>query len=113
MRLFVAVWPPSDAVAELDAAVTALRDHGRALRWTVPAQWHLTLTFLGDVTGDDVRELSERLSRAAARHPPLRLRFRGGGRFGRRILFTQVDGDRDPLRRLAAATSAAARRTGL
>jgi 2'-5' RNA ligase len=113
MRLFVALWPPSQAVAELDAVVAALREQASGLRWTTPAQWHLTLTFLGEVTGDDVPQLCERLGRAASRSPALALRFRGGGRFGRGVLYTHVDGNRDQLRRLAAGTTAAARRTGL
>ena len=113
MRLFVALWPPPEAVAELGAAVSALREQAPGPRWTAPQQWHLTLTFLGEVSEADVPELSARLARAAARSPTLGLRFRGGGRFGRRVLFTRVDGDHDPLVRLAAATTAAARRTGL
>jgi RNA 2',3'-cyclic 3'-phosphodiesterase len=113
MRLFVALKPPSEAVAELDGAVAALREQVPGLRWTAPAQWHLTLTFLGEVTEGDVPHLCERLGRAASRSPALLLRFRGGGRFGRRVLFTHVDGSRDQLRRLAAGTTAAARRTGL
>jgi 2'-5' RNA ligase len=113
MRLFVALWPPSEAVAELDDAVAALREQVPGLRWTASAQWHLTLTFLGEVTEDDVPQLCERLGRAASRSAALTLRFRGGGRFGRRILLTHVDGNRDQLRRLARGTTAAARRTGL
>lgn len=113
MRLFVALNPPSEAVAELDGAVAALRERAPGLRWTLPAQWHLTLTFLGEVAEDDLPQLRERLGRTASRSPALALRFRGGGRFGRRVLLTHVDGDRDQLRRLAAATTAAARRTGL
>jgi 2'-5' RNA ligase len=113
MRLFVALSPPSEAVAELDGAVAALREQAPGLRWTVPAQWHLTLTFLGEVTEDDVPQLCDRLGRAADRSSALALRFRGGGRFGRRVLFTHVDGDLNQLRRLAGRTTAAARRTGL
>jgi 2'-5' RNA ligase len=113
MRLFVALEPASEAVAELDAVVAPLREQAPGLRWTTPAQWHLTLTFLGEVTDGDVPQLCERLGRAANRSRALALRFRGGGRFGRRVLFTHVDGNGDQLRRLAAGTTAAARRTGL
>ena len=111
MRLFVALWPPPDAVAELLAAVDEVRADAPGLRWTRPEQWHLTLAFLGEVADDKRQELEERLARAAGRHPPLTLRFAGGGRFGTRVLFTRVDGDRAPLTRLAASVSAAARRS--
>jgi 2'-5' RNA ligase len=111
VRLFVALWPPPDAVSEVQAAVDDVRAHAPNLRWTRPEQWHLTLAFLADVPGDRRPELDERLGRAASRHPPLTLRFAGGGRFGSRLLFTRVDGDRQPLTRLAASVTAAARRS--
>jgi RNA 2',3'-cyclic 3'-phosphodiesterase len=111
VRLFVALWPPPDAVSELLAAVDEVRTDAPRLRWTAPEKWHLTLAFLGEVPDDRRPELEERLARAANRHPPLTLRFAGGGRFGTRVLFTRVDGDREPLVRLAASVGAAARRS--
>jgi len=83
------------------------------LRWTRSEQWHVTLLFLGEVDGGLVGELTRRLDRAAARHPPLSLSLGGGGRFGHRVLWTRVQGDRDNLRRLAGSVAAAARRSGL
>lgn len=113
MRLFVALTPPSEVVEELRARISALRVSGSDLRWSRPEQWHLTLAFLGEV-GEDVRaELARRLQRAARKHPPLTLSFGGGGRFGQRVLWTRVQGDRDGLRRLADTVRAAARRSGL
>ena len=111
MRLFVALWPPPDAVSELLAAVDEIRTEAPDLRWTAPEQWHLTLAFLGEVADERRPELEERLARAASRHAPLTLRFAGGGRFGSRVLFTRVDGDHEPLTRLAASVGAAARRS--
>ena len=113
MRLFIALWPPPEAIDELDAALAEVRTLGSDLRWSPSRQWHLTLTFLGEVTDKRRPELAGRLARAAARQPPLRLSFAGGGRFGKRVLFTKVSGDREPLRHLAASTSAASRRAGL
>jgi RNA 2',3'-cyclic 3'-phosphodiesterase len=113
MRLFIALWPPPEAIDELDAALVGVRSLGPDLRWAPSRQWHLTLTFLGDVVDERRPELAGRLARAATRHAPLRLAFAGGGRFGKRVLFTKVSGDREPLRHLAASTTAAARRAGL
>jgi 2'-5' RNA ligase len=45
-RLFVAVWP-SEALVEQLLAVPRPRIEG--LRWTRPAQWHVTLDFLGSI----------------------------------------------------------------
>lgn len=122
-RLFVALWPPFDVVATLGAQVTwarkrASRDPTLAavtsqLRWTAPEQWHLTLAFLGTVEAGRTAELSTRLARAAARHRPLTVRFHGAGRFGDRVIFAALDGDRDGVSRLAASARAAARRTGI
>jgi 2'-5' RNA ligase len=113
MRLFVAVWPPTEVVDELAAVVAGIQPLAPALRWAPSRQWHLTLVFLGEVTDERRPDLARRLARAAARHPPLRLRFTDGGRFGERVLFTKVSGDREPLRRLAASVNAASRRAGL
>jgi 2'-5' RNA ligase len=112
MRLFVALVPPADALAELAAAVDALRATP-GLRWTRPEQWHVTLAFLAEVDDRTRAALTPRLERVAHRHPPPTLALAGGGRFGRQVLWTRVDGDSAALRRLADAVRAAARRCGL
>ncbi len=109
----MALSPPADIVEELQARVAPLRELQPDLRWSRPAQWHLTLAFLGEVGDESRDELTRRLGRAAGRYPPLALSFGGGGRFGHRVLWTRVHGERDRLRRLADSVRAAARRSGL
>lgn len=113
MRLFVALTPPDEVLEQLRVATAALRANHPELRWTRPEQWHLTLAFLGQVADQTRDRLAERLDRAAARCPPLALSFAGAGRFGRRVLWTRVQGDRDALARLADSVRAAARRCDL
>ena len=113
MRLFVALTPPDEVIEVLRTTTAALRELAPQLRWTRPEQWHLTLVFLGEVGDEVVDERSRRLARAAVRHPPLSLSLGGGGRFGHRVLWTGVQGDRDGLRRLAGSAAAAARRCRL
>lgn len=113
MRLFVAVWPSPEAVGQLETTVDAVRPLVPGPRWVAASQWHLTLVFLGEVTVGRPEELAHRLARAASRHAPLQLSFEQAGRFDGRILFSRVAGDREPLRRLAASVTAAARRAGL
>jgi RNA 2',3'-cyclic 3'-phosphodiesterase len=117
VRLFVALTPPEDVIEALRITTVALRELApelaAQLRWTRPEQWHLTLVFLGEVSDQVVDELTRRLSRVAARHPPLSLSLGGGGRFGHRVLWTGVHGDRDGLRRLVGSAAAAARRSRL
>lgn len=113
MRLFVALTPPAEVIDALQTLTVPLRELAPDLRWTPPEQWHLTLVFLGEVGDGVLDELSRRLRRAAARHPPLALSLGGGGRFGHRVLWTGVQGDRNGLRRLAGSAAAAARRSRL
>jgi 2'-5' RNA ligase len=113
MRAFVALTPPAPVLAELAEAVAPLRAAAPDLRWTPPAQWHLTLAFLGEIDEAVLPSLTERLARAARRHPPMALALGAGGRFGDRVLWIRVDGGVDALRRLAWSVSAAARRTGI
>jgi len=122
MRLFAALLPPDDVLAELADAVAALRltaDDAR-LRWTERVNWHITLAFYGEVAEDRLPGLRERLARTAGRGRPLRLRVAGGGRFGDRALWAGLTGGAeedgepaDELRRLAASCAAAGRHTGL
>lgn len=116
-RLFVALLPSDDAIADLDAAVVELREAWTTLRWTPPSMWHLTLAFFGDVVDEQAPELSTRLERAAARHVAPTLRFAGGGAFSRparaNIAYVGVDGSVAQLQGLADSCAAAGRRIGL
>lgn len=116
MRLFVALTPPTEAIAELARAVAGMRGRYSGLRWTDAGGWHLTLAFLGEV-GDDVRaELEPRLARVASRHPAVPLRLAGGGRFGDRVLWAGIDAEphaRRELAALATGTRRAAVKSGI
>lgn len=116
-RLFVALLPSDDAIADLDAAVAPLRDEWPTLRWTPPSMWHLTGAFFGEVAEERVPELTARLARAAGRHGAVSLRFAGAGAFSRpdraRVLYAGVSGPLAPVRALADSCAAAGRRLGL
>jgi 2'-5' RNA ligase len=102
MRIFVALWPPRDAVAHLAAAVAAARqrtDDGP--RWIPPERWHLTLAFVGEVDDDGLAKVVRRTARAAAPAAPLSLSFAGAGRFGSGVLWAGLSGDVAPLSDLA------------
>jgi RNA 2',3'-cyclic 3'-phosphodiesterase len=119
MRLFVAVLPPQDALAELEAAVAPLRSAWPDLRWAGQDRWHLTLAFLGEVADLRLDGLRERLARAASRHNGMRVRIGRGGAFPSpakaRVLCAHIQGeqpDLDALRVLASSVAAGARRAG-
>jgi 2'-5' RNA ligase len=64
MRLFVAVWPPSEVVEGL---ADLSRPNRSGVRWTTPDQWHVTLRFFGSVNDpeDGKRALAQLASPGA------------------------------------------------
>ena len=91
MRLFVAVWPPP-SVAEVLAAMD--RPVRSGVRWTAPAQWHVTLQFLGEVPDAEVDEVVASWGAAAAGMAPVD-DVRLGERleaFGPSVLYAPVEG---------------------
>jgi RNA 2',3'-cyclic 3'-phosphodiesterase len=118
MRMFVALLPPDEAVEHLEEFMGPRQEAERGFRWTVPEQWHLTLTFMASVPERRLDDLLERLERAAARRTPFDLALVGGGAFPNparaKVLYTGVDaGDRaEELRRLATGAHAAAAKAG-
>lgn len=112
VRLFVAIDPPADALAALDADLgptRAVAPHG--LRWTRPEQWHLTLAFFGEVPDPDVPALTAALAGAVG-SDPMRLRLAGGGCFGDRVLWVGLAGDVHALRTVAESVAVAGREAG-
>ncbi len=119
MRLFVALLPPKEVLAELEAAVAPLRPGWPGLRWAGQDRWHVTLAFLGEVSEGRLDGLRERLGRAASRHQCVEVRIGRGGAFPSaakaRVLCAHIEGDAAALaglRALAASAAAGARRAG-
>jgi 2'-5' RNA ligase len=107
VRVFVAVWPPAEAVAHLSAAVAAARagapSPGREPRWVPAARWHLTIAFVGDVDDEGLAKVLRRTQAAAAQRSPAALAFAGAGRFGSAVLWAGLTGDVPTLAGLARA----------
>lgn len=112
--MFVAITPPLDVIEDLSAFLEPRREHG--LPFIDPAQWHLTLAFMGDVPDHAVEELQERLSEAAARRAPMTLRMQGGGTFPdatrAKVLWLGLTGDTHELGKLALNVRSAASKAG-
>jgi 2'-5' RNA ligase len=118
MRMFVAVVPPEEVVADLDAFLAVRRGAGE-FRWTPAEHFHVTLAFLPDVADRHLDELVERLGRAGARRTSFPARVTGGGAFPNaaraRVLYAGVDLDENghtELGRLATGARAAASKAG-
>lgn len=97
-RLFVAVWPDAPTCDALDALA---RPRERDVRWVRPANWHITLRFLGDV---DTGEAIERCSGAAFPTAVARLGPEVE-RLDRRQIVVPVDGVDDLAVAVRAATA--------
>lgn len=115
--MFVAAYPPLEAVDDFDAFLEPRRDTGSGFRWTLPEQWHLTLTFLADVPDRALDELIERLGRATSKRTAMSAAIAGGGAFpgadDAKLLWAGVDVDpRGELDALAAGCRAAAAKAG-
>src|SRR5205085_1531736 len=80
---------------------------GAAVNWTAPANFHITLQFLGDVDDRDLAGVCRAVAATAAGEPPFRLGVSGLGAFptSRRpkILWAGVAEGSEELRRLFAA----------
>ncbi len=58
VRLFAGIPLDDAARSYVAAAVAALRQDGVRARWVPPANWHVTLAFLGDVDDDRYGEIA-------------------------------------------------------
>ncbi|MBO0732085.1 MAG: hypothetical protein J2P57_22685, partial [Acidimicrobiaceae bacterium] len=96
-RMFVAVWPPPEAMT----ALAGLRDDEvEGLRWAPAERWHVTLRFLGEVADDDVAPICQALAEAVSDQLPCHAALGPATvRLGRATLTVPVAG----LDRLGAA----------
>lgn len=108
IRCFAAVALDSPAlVAALVKAQEGLRAAGAAAKWVPPANFHLTLKFLGDQEPAAVEGALAALRRAANRTLPFEMALSGLGAFGDggrpRVLWAGVTEGRGALEGLAEA----------
>ena len=110
IRLFAALAIPEDIGLALARRQTGVE----GARWRPLESLHLTLRFFGDIREDIARDLDAEL--VAVRGQAFDLELAGAGAFGEgpdlQVLWAGV-AESEPLRRLAKACEAAARRVGL
>lgn len=107
MRLFTAIEPSPDTLANLKILLDSLRP-AAPLRWSPPANLHVTTKFIGDWPESRLAELTAALS-AISLPAPFPLAIRGLAWFPNphqpRVLFAGVHAG-PPLHQLAGATAA-------
>jgi 2'-5' RNA ligase len=85
MRLFIGIALPAEVSARISAFSSALPPLPAALRWTSPAQWHITLQFLGSTTDAQYASVTQCLAQIAS--PPVPVSIDGAGFFKRAGIF--------------------------
>lgn len=104
MRLFIGVPLGEPAGTALDNWSKQAQGQWAFSRWVHPADYHITLQFLGDTPESKLTPLMDGLNRTAARCGPFRLALGGWGTFGvpasPRVLWASVAGDIDKLHEL-------------
>src|SRR5215207_3315938 len=114
-RLFIGVPLAEEARREIEAWLRRALPEGVPGRPVPPANWHLTLRFLGASTTQQFAIIRERL-RSAALGPAFAVRFGGLGAFSRprsaRVMWIGITQGAERLRELAAVAEDAARAAG-
>lgn len=105
VRVFLAVEGNAAVRAAVAAAQAALRRRGEPpVRWTHPADAHVTLQFFGNVRAVHLPEIEAAAAPVAARHAPFLLRVGDVGAFpsveNPRTLWLDIAGQTDALLRL-------------
>lgn len=108
MRLFIALPLPKAVVDLLQSQQEALKAAlpNTRIRWSDPAQLHLTLVFLGEVAARDLPLVTQGVTFACRRIQPFRLETAGVGAFPSlrhpSVLWTGMTGDAEVLEGLHA-----------
>lgn len=102
IRTFVAIELPEDIRADIRKLQHDFTSYRFDIRWVIPLNMHLTLTFLGDIDPSNIEAVGRVLSETAAHYPIFELRPRGMGVFPNirrpRIIWTGIAGQTDVLR---------------
>jgi 2'-5' RNA ligase len=104
VRLFVAVLPPAPVIRLLEAIPRPPLDQ---VRWTTPAQWHVTMRFLGEVDepSDAVEAVCGTIGSVGTDSIEVRLGPATAWFPGRRVLQLPVAGLDDVAARIRAGTT--------
>ena len=116
MRVFIAVFPPSEVVDALAALVARVRRAGDSISWVKPDNLHYTLRFLGELDERRVEAVRRAAAQAVIGLAPFAAVLGTPGAFPDfrrpRVLWIGLDEGREPLELLARSLDEALRREG-
>jgi 2'-5' RNA ligase len=111
IRAFIALTPPVTLQQSFADVQAALQRCSLAFRWVKPAQVHLTLKFLGDISPETIDPIAHAMQQAVITLTPFTMSIRSLGCFPNptrpRVLWMGVDAPPDtlqPLHRRLEAT---------
>lgn len=81
IRVFIAIELSQEVKRELSQAVRDLKRSGADVKWVHPRTMHLTLKFLGDISGKETRNIVRHLGEIASRTAPFDMVLGGMGVF--------------------------------
>ncbi len=81
IRAFIAVELAPAAVANIESAIAELKPIFPAIRWVPPANFHLTVKFLGDIEASQVQAIADALELAITPFPRSTINAKGLGVF--------------------------------
>jgi 2'-5' RNA ligase len=115
MRLYSALLPPREALAEVAEVVRSVAPETRELDPVPLAEMHIPVTQFGNVTLADARSLRSVLSRDAAGWPAPKLHFAGAAALewrGDQSVWAKLAGDLDGLAAITRGVADVVRRLG-
>jgi RNA 2',3'-cyclic 3'-phosphodiesterase len=109
IRAFIAIEFASATVNRISTAIEQLKPHNVGIRWVAPANYHLTLKFLGNIDESQIETVGHALANALHPFQRFTINAKGLGVFPSvkrpRVLWVGLVGS--PLTTLAVAVEAA------
>jgi len=116
VRVFLAVFPPSEAQLFAARTIELLRQPGDGVSWVKPGNLHYTLRFIGEVGEDGARRVATAAREAATGLAPFEVVLGAAGAFpaarGARVLWIGLTEGAEPFRALAKRLEAALEKRG-
>ncbi len=102
IRSFIAIELPDEVKEIVAMIIKRLRPaQYRYVKWVAPVGIHLTIKFLGNISSDQLPQITGIMKTAAGRVPPLQLRLGGMGMFPNeqrpRVIWVALEGNTEPL----------------
>jgi 2'-5' RNA ligase len=116
IRVFIAIELPEEVKRILTELETRLQSKKYPAKWVIPANIHLTLKFLGDISVNSIPDIREVMEEAALYTAPFKLGVSGAGVFPNmrriQIIWAGINGDLTNLTELQKKLDAGLEKLG-